>query len=286
MPETALPLAQKAAQLFAERGIESARLEAELLLAHALGIKRLDLYLQFDRPLTNTQLEEFRALCRRRLKREPLQYIVGTVQFRHLTLKVDRRALIPRPETELLVEEVVRWIGGQAVRRSGDLAIRVLDVGTGTGAIALSLLHEVPGVDVIATDVSEEAASLARENGLQDVRVGSLFEPVANEMFDVIVSNPPYVSPNEELQAEVKDWEPHTALFAGENGLAIIERLTAEAPDRLTAGGLLALEIGMDQAAAVTAMLEKTTSFENIRVVRDYAERDRIVTALRRKQDV
>jgi release factor glutamine methyltransferase len=284
VPETAIPLAQKAAQLFAERGIENARLEAELLLAHVLGIKRLDLYLQFDRPLTNAQLEQFRGMCRRRLKREPLQYIVGTQQFRHIVVKVDSRALIPRPETELLVEEVVRWA---AVRRSGGQAVgrlRALDIGTGTGAIALSLLHEIPDIDVVATDISPEAAALATENGLQDVRIGDLFEPVANEKFDIIVSNPPYVGANEQLQPEVKDWEPHTALFSGESGLDVIKRLTAQSPDRLTAYGLIAIEIGMQQGNEVAALLEGTTSFEQIKVVRDYSDRERIVTAIR-KQD-
>lgn len=283
MPETALPLAQKAAQLFAERGIENPRLEAELLLAHVFGIKRLDLYLQFDRPLTSAQLEEFRAVVRRRLKREPLQYIVGNVQFRQLTLKVDRRALIPRPETEVLVEQVVRWAGRQVGRR-----LRAIDIGTGTGAIALSLLREIPDIEVVAADISHDAATLARENGLQDVRVGDLFEPVANEQFDIVVSNLPYVSEadSDTLQPEVKDYEPHTALFAGNDGLAVIDRLIAQSPDRLTAHGLLALEIGMEKGAAVKAMLETTASYENIEIVKDLSNRDRIVTAIRRRQDI
>src|SRR5688572_4550251 len=148
MMEQALPLSQKAAQLLAERGIENARLEAELLLAHVLGIRRLDLYLQFERPMMENELEQFRAVVRRRLKREPLQYIVGHTQFRSLELKVDRRALIPRPETEVLVGVVLDFVG--------DAPARIIDIGTGTGAIAVSIAKEAPRTRVVATDVSAE----------------------------------------------------------------------------------------------------------------------------------
>lgn len=285
--EQALPLAQKAAQLFAERGLDNARLEAELLLAHVLGIKRLDLYLQFERPLSPAELEQFRTLVRRRLKREPLQFITGRVQFRELELMVDRRALIPRPETEVLVGEVVRFA------RTRSEPLRCIDIGTGTGAIALSVAHECADVSVLATDVSDEALALARANGS---RTGVTVEYVSGDLwaavpagarFDVVVSNPPYVAETErdELQPEVRDWEPAGALFGGPDGLAIVRRLIADAPRHMNNGGLLALEIGMTQAAAVYELIAATTSFENVSVVRDLTGRDRIVTATR-KQDV
>jgi release factor glutamine methyltransferase len=282
MTEHALPLSQKAAQLLAERGIENARLEAELLLAHVLGIRRLDLYLQFERPMQENELERFRAVVRRRLKREPLQYIVGHTQFRALDLKVDRRALIPRPETEILVGVVLDFVG--------DAPARIIDIGTGTGAIALSLAKEAPQCSVVATDVSADAAELARENALAngmdlDVRVGDLWVAAPQGCFDVAVSNPPYIAETErpELQPEVRDFEPGGALFAGDDGLTVLRALITDAPARLNAGGLLALEIGSTQAAAVVALIEATSSFENIRVVRDLSGRERIVTAVRRR---
>ena len=285
MVEQALPLAQKAAQLFTERGIENGRLEAELLLAHVLGIRRLDLYLQYDRPLTEPQLEQFRALVRRRLKREPLQYITGHVQFRHLEIEVDARALIPRPETELLVGEVVRYAAERAE------PLRAIDIGVGSGAIALSIAHECPAVHVVATDVSGDALALAEQNahalGLTlELRPGHLWAAVAaEETFDIVVSNPPYVADSEsaELQPEVRDWEPHGALFAGADGLAVVRELIAGAAPHLNDGALLALEIGMTQATAVTALLAATTSYESINVRRDLSGRERMVTAIRRK---
>jgi release factor glutamine methyltransferase len=284
--ETALPLAQKAAQLFAERGFENARLEAELLLAHVLGIKRLDLYLQFERPLTNAELETFRTLVRRRLKREPLQYIVGTQAFRHLDLLVDPRALIPRPETEVLVGQAIDWAKSEGSVQTA------LDIGTGTGAIALSLLHEKAATQVVATDVSSEALELARTNaersGLSnsvEFRLGRTFQPIRDgEQFDIVISNPPYVAEVERdaLQPEVRDWEPATALFAGDDGLAIVREIVADAPRYLRAGGLIALEVGMTQAQLVGEEMRRLGVYDRIEVVRDLTGRDRVVTAVRK----
>ena len=285
MTEVALPLAQKAAQLFAERGFENARLEAELLLAHVLDIKRLDLYLQFDRPLTNQQLETFRSYVRRRLKHEPLQYIVGSVQFRELDLVVDTRVLIPRPETEVLVGVAVAWARG---RRD----LRAIDIGTGSGAIALSLVHEKAAQHVIATDVSPDALAVARGNaerkglsGQVEFRCGSVWAAVGSgEEFDIVISNPPYVSVAERdgLQPEVRDWEPATALFADVDGLSVVREIIADAPSRVRAGGLLALEVGMAQAQQVAREIEATRAFDDVKVVRDLTGRDRVVTAVRK----
>jgi release factor glutamine methyltransferase len=283
--ETALALTRKAAELFRERGIENGRLEAELLLASVLRLRRLDLYLQYDRPIEAAELETFRAHVRRRLRREPVQYILGETQFRGLTLRVDPRALIPRPETEVLAGEVLRWANERGRPLAG------LDVGTGSGALALAMLTEGPFERVVATDLSDEALQLAAENaaaaGVADrleLRSGSLWAPLRpGERFDVIVSNPPYVGEDERatLQPEVRDWEPAAALFASAAGLGVLLALTRGAAERLVDGGLLALEVGAGQAEKIAADLRGTGRFRETRTVRDLAGRERIVLATR-----
>ena len=280
--ETALPLTRKAATVLESKGIENARLEAELLLAAVLGVKRLDLYLQHDRPVTAAELDAFRGAVRRRLRREPVQYILGTVAFRTLELSVDPRVLIPRPETEVLAGAVVAWLASHPSARSA------LDLGTGSGAIALSLARETSLERIVATDVSaaalEVAASNAERNGASarlELRQGALWSAVAeDEVFDVIVSNPPYVGEAERtsLAPEVRDWEPAEALFAGERGLDVIEPLVAGAPARLVLGGLLALEVGAGQATEVAALAE-AAGLVNVRVLADLTGRERIVVA-------
>jgi release factor glutamine methyltransferase len=281
--ERVLDVSRKAAGVFAERGFEQARLESELLLAGVLGLKRLDLYLQHDRPLSPEELELYRTAVRRRLKHEPVQYILGTAAFRHLELSVDARVLIPRPETELLVGAVLEW--SNATGRRG----AVLDIGTGSGAIALSLAGEGGFDRVVASDASDDALAVARENavrlGLADrveFRLGSVFDVARNgERFDVIVSNPPYVADAERdsLEPEVVSHEPAQALFAGTDGLAVIAAIVGGAAQRLTPGGLLALEIGAAQGAAVLALLERTRMYAQARVEQDLAGRDRMALA-------
>ncbi len=353
MAETALLLSRKAADVLAERGIEEARLDAELLLAHVLGVSRLQLYLQFDRPLTDEELARFRALVRRRLRREPVQYITGVAHFRELELHVDPRVLIPRPETEELVGRVLDWawaqVGGKPARAPvnlvwecgsvgvreaapGDLSIAggetvgnrgpasagaevsptlphaggegegvdshtadkrlvALDIGTGSGAIALSLLKEGPFARVVATDASPEALAVARGNATRlgldeavDFRLGSLWQAVAqDETFDVVASNPPYVAEPERptLAPEVREWEPAGALFAGGAGFDVLEPLIAGAAAHLRPGGLLALEIGAAQAAATLRCIEAAGAFTGVRVARDLAGRERVALATR-----
>jgi release factor glutamine methyltransferase len=263
------------------KGFHNARLNAELLLSGMLGLKRLDLYLQHDRPLTPEELAEYRARLLRRAKREPLQYIEGSAHFRELVLKVDRRVLIPRPETEVLVEVVLEWARG----REG---LHALDVGTGSGAIALSLATERPFARVVATDVEPGALEVARANHAAaapdapvEFRLGESYAPVAGERFDVVVSNPPYVglSERDALDAEVRDWEPARALFAGQDGLEVVRGLVAGAPDVLRPGGLLALEIGAAQAGAVAELIRAVPGFAEPAVRKDLAGRERIVTA-------
>jgi release factor glutamine methyltransferase len=266
----------------AQKGFDEPRLNAELLLAGVLGLKRLDLYLQFERPLTPPELGEYRARLRRRLRHEPLQYIEGFADFRHLRLRVDPRVLIPRPETELLVGEVLAW----SRSRPG---LTVIDIGTGSGAIALSLRTEGDFGAIVATDVSEPALQLARENAGTvgaahvDFRLGSLYEPLTGERVDVIVANPPYVAEADRsgLAPEVAHWEPGEALFAGADGLDVLRSLVAGAAAHLNPGGLLALEVGAGQSAAVCALVRATGTFHDPVVRPDLAGRDRIVLAER-----
>jgi release factor glutamine methyltransferase len=287
---TVLSLILWSAGYLGEKGVEQGRLDAEHLLAHALGTTRLQLYLQFDRPVDAGELAAFKPLLLRRAKREPLQYVMGRAAFRELELAVDRRVLIPRPETEVLVDVVLEWarIEGQ---RSGREDFSALDLGTGSGCIALSLLTEGPFARVVATDASPDALAVASANALKaglsdrlDARTGSLWEPLAaDERFDVIVSNPPYVGQEEAaaLEPEVRDWEPSSALFAGVGGLDLVSAIVAGAAERLCPGGLLALEVGLGQAGPVAEMLSAAGGFGEPRVRRDLTGRPRIVCAER-----
>jgi release factor glutamine methyltransferase len=285
--EKALELTRKAATVFEERGFDNARLEAELLLSGVLGVKRLELYLHPERPLTSAELELFRAAVRRRLRREPLQYVLGTASFRRLELAVDPRVLIPRPETEVLVGLVLDWAGSGQDGRGG----RVLDVGTGSGAIALSLAAEGTFEGVVATDISGDALDVARANaertgltGQVEFRQGDLLEAVGSgERFVAIVSNPPYVGESDRagLQPEVRDFEPALALFAGADGLAVVSRLVTAAQQHLEPGGLLALELGAGQGEAVLALIRGAGGYVEERIVSDLAGRQRFALAER-----
>jgi len=254
----------------------TARLDAELLLAHSLGRERIELYTDFDRPLTDTELDGYRALVARRARHEPVAYILGEWGFRRLTLAVDRRALIPRGETEIVVERCL-------VRLRDVEAPRVLDVGTGTGAIALALADELPGARVTAIDVSADALALARENvartGLDvellehDLRAG--FPPGP---WDLIVSNPPYVEPEEieTLMPDVRDFEPHLALV----GHGATEAVARAATTELAPGGWLVLEVGDGQAPATAALLDELGYVEVVTTA-DLTGRDRVLEGRR-----
>lgn len=282
-PLTVLTVMLQSADYLAGKGIESARLDAEHLLAHVLGIGRLEMYLQHERPMVEEELDRFRPLLRRRARREPLQYILGRQGFRELDLEVGPGVLIPRPETERLVEVVLAWASG----RTG---LEALDVGTGSGAIALSLLGEGPFSRCVGTDVSAEALAYAVRNrdaaGLTsrlELREGGLFEPVGDdERFDVVVSNPPYVAERDRggLQVEVVDFEPTQALFAGEDGLDAFRAIVPGALGALRAGGLLAVEVGDGQADAVAALAEEEPGYREVQVHDDLAGKARIVTAV------
>jgi release factor glutamine methyltransferase len=272
---TVADVVKASTDFLARKDVPSPRVDAEHLIAHALGLTRLDLYLQYDRPLTEEETATCRELVRRRGTREPLAYVLGEWGFRRLTLKVDRRALIPRPETEVVVERCL------ALLDTTDS--RVLDVGTGTGAIALAIADERPDATVTAIDVSEEALELARENadrtGLAD-RVSFVRHDVTQGLpdgpYDLVVSNPPYVEPGDlgELQPEVRDWEPEEALV----GHGVTEQVARGARDVLRANGALVLEVADGTAQDVAALLVEL-GFADVAATPDLAERDRVVEA-------
>jgi release factor glutamine methyltransferase len=248
---------QRTEAFFASKSIANARLDADTLIAHSLGLKRLDLYLDLDRPLTEAQLVVLRPLVKRRAEREPLQYIIGTVDFCNLELKVDRRALIPRYETEELYEIVSTTLSEEPNA--------ILDLGTGSGALALAFAKKYPNSSVDAVDISAEALSLARENAMSlglEGRVrfhhGSWFSPsgLVRSRYDLIVSNPPYLTEKEMTTAEpeVVSHEPHGALVSGGDGLDDIRLIFKQAAAYLNDGGLLALETGIAQGEALDAL--------------------------------
>jgi release factor glutamine methyltransferase len=279
---TVLEIIKRTTDYFTGRGIESPRLNAELIVGFSLGLKRMQLYLQFERVLNEAELEKIRPLVRRRGQHEPVQYILGETDFFGLHLKVDRRALIPRPETELLVEFITAKLTSAPAH--------ILDLGTGSGAIALALAKHYPESKVTAVDVSEDALALARENTaampfaerVTLVRSG-WFEQLAREaQFDLIVSNPPYLSAAETSATapEVRLFEPALALTAaGEDGLADLRTIVANAPRYLAAGGLLALETGIEQHAALVAEA-RAAGFSQIESRQDLTKRDRFVLAM------
>jgi len=276
---TVLAVLQSTTGYFEKRKIESARLNAEHLLAHTLGKKRIELYLEFERELTEAELAPLRDLVRRRGQGEPLQHILGTVEFCGRTFRCDKRALIPRPETEELVELLIAELG----KRKAEL--RVLDVGTGSGVIALSLAAAFPEVTVHAVDVCAEALALARENaalvGLSDrvhFQQSDLLIAVTHG-YDLIVANLPYVPERDRatLAREVRH-DPESALFGGVQGEEIIRRLITTAPPHLAPGGLLALEIGIGQAEALASFLA-AEGYADISARQDYAGVTRFLLA-------
>lgn len=265
---TVLEVLQSTTAYFQKRGIESPRLNAEHLIAHSLGKKRLDIYLEFERGLAESELAPLRDLVRRRAQNEPLQHLLGTVEFCGNVFLCDKRALVPRPETEQLAEMVASRI----VNRES----RIVDVGTGSGVIALTLARKFPEAEIVATDISEDAIALARENAkrLDLDRVVFLRSDLLQNVdgvFDLIVANLPYVSRQDraQLAPEVLR-DPEVALFAGERGDEVVRRLIDEAPAHVRAGGLLGLEIGLGQAEALCHFL-RAKNYRDIEAKNDYA---------------
>ena len=266
---------------FTDAGIGAARLEAQVLLAHALGCTRMQLYTGFDKPLGDTELASYRELIKRRLAGEPVAYLVSEHEFWGFPLWVDPSVLVPRPDTETVVEVA------RATRADRAAPCRVLDLCTGSGAIAIALAKELPAARVIATEVSAPAAALARRNaernGVADrveVREGDLWAPVAGERFDLIVSNPPYIATSviATLSPEVRR-EPVLALDGGPDGLAFYDRICAGARDHLEPGGALVVEHGFDQADAVRARFE-AAGLEHVTLVNDLGKNPRVTWAI------
>lgn len=271
----------------ADRGVQTARLDAERLLAAVLGVGRLELYLEPDRRPSEKELEAFRQLLRRRGSREPAQYILGEVGFYELELTIDRRALVPRRETELLVDRALELIGSHQAR--------VLELGTGSGCIALALASSLPaGSRIIATDISSEALELARENAARtglssavEFRQGDLYDaldPSAGP-FDLIVANLPYIPSAEigRLMPEVRDYEPRIALDGGPDGLSVIRRAVSRAGEFLVEGGWLLLEVGESQAERVRALIEEA-DLEPGKTLRDAGGIERVVQGCKKPQ--
>lgn len=279
---TVLDVVQKSATFLEGKGVENARLNAEWLIGSALGIDRMKLYMQFDRPLGESELSDMRALVARRGKREPLQYILGTTPFHEITLKTDGRALIPRPETEQLVDLIISEIG------SSESQMRILDLGTGTGAIALALAFALPQAELVAVDQSPAALELAQENayfcGMQN-RVkfveSNWLSALQDEVsFDVIVSNPPYLTEEEMASAEpeVRDHEPKDALFAGSAGLQDLNTIVEDSYPLLKEGGSLWLESGICHRAALVERCE-STGYSEAQGLDDWSGRPRFIHA-------
>jgi release factor glutamine methyltransferase len=264
----------------ARRGFDEARLHVELMLAQVLGLKRLDLYLQFDRPLTAEERGAFRVLFERRLKHEPLQYILGRTEFMGIPLAVDSSVLIPRPETELLVECALDVLKEQPSRPA-----EILEIGAGSGNIAVALASFVPGASIVSIDASANALRVAAANvarhrlenvTLVEADVFADFLP--DRAFDMVISNPPYVSREEfeSLQPEIREHEPVGAVTDGGNGLRVISRIAEIAPRLLRPGGTLLIEIGFGQSAEVGALFA-AAGFEGIEIIPDFARVPRVV---------
>lgn len=260
---------------FTEKGIGNPRLDAELLLAHLLGLDRVGLYLNYDRPLTTAELAAIRPLVKRRGQREPLQYLLGSTEFWSLQLQVTPAVLVPRADTEVLVEEALKRCAA-----NGEL----LDVGTGSGAILISLLKELPGWQGVGMDISPAALEITRHNLAAhelDERGQLLAGDLASlpeRRFDLIVSNPPYIRTAQwdELMPEVRDYEPALALLGGADGLDCYRRLTAQAHACLHPGGWLLVEIGADQGDAVTALFA-AAGLTELFLRHDYGANPRVV---------
>lgn len=283
---TILKLLTWTTSYFETHHIDQARTDAEILLAHLLGLRRIDLYVQYDKPLTQEELARFRSMVKRRSQREPVAYILGVKEFWSMDLEVGPGVLIPRPETECLVEAALEKLTG-----CGDHP-RVLELGTGTGAISLALAREIKGpqkdLQVVASDRSIRAIILAQKNAkrhqlLQKVAFicGDWFAPLSKEMtgFDLIISNPPYVPSRDinTLQPEVSQFEPAEALDGGGLGLDCIAHIIHTAPDFLKPGGWVMLEIGWDQWPEICKIVDAAEHYDDMAVRQDYSGHDRIV---------
>ena len=284
---TVRELMKSAMEHLQRKGFEDVRLNVELLLAHALDLQRIQLYLHFDRPLTSEELTNFRSLYERRLKREPVQYIIGSTNFMGLHFAVDSRVLIPRPETETLIEQTMLL----CQRYPSTKTIQVLEVGTGSGNIAVSIAKYIKHAHVTAIDISRDALDVAEMNArMHSVDSQILFsltdifdsaDELFQKRFDLLVSNPPYIPKDEweQLQTEVRDFEPSMALTDGKNGLQFYYRIISLIPDILKSGGGIMLEVGFNQAQKVAREM-KNAGIEQLQIVNDLQGIPRVVSGI------
>ena len=277
------------------KGDEHPRLSAEWLLANVCGLSRVELYVNFDKPLEAGELDAMHAAIERRAAGEPLQYVTGEMPFRHIVLKCERGVLIPRPETEVLVDAALEGVDAAAEKSDeGAGPVRVLEVGTGTGCIALSIASERPGTLVTATDLSPRAVELAARNrealGLEeavDVIECDLATGVSPDLmgsFSVLVSNPPYIPTQvlrDEVPAEVADFEPELALDGGDDGLDVFRRLVELAPEALAPGGMLAVELFEGALDAAADLVRAQGGWGSVEVREDLTRRPRVLIAVR-----
>ncbi len=282
----------KTTQFFKDKKLDTPRLDAELLLAHGLGLERIQLYLKFDQPLNETDLQTCRDLVKRRSLGEPVAYIVGYKDFYGLRFKVSPAVLIPRPETEHIVEAVVTWAKNKsAVGAEPPISPQILDLGCGSGCIGQTILHQLPQAQLTAVDISEASLDLARQNaetlGLLDRNQFILGDAVAveaemNSKFDVIVANPPYIAIDDpHVEKDVKKFEPEIALFAGENGREFLKAWSAKYKDRLKPKSLMLMEMGFDQGPAMKNHFVELGIFSEVRIIKDLSNLDRIICGVK-----
>jgi release factor glutamine methyltransferase len=283
MPETVLGLLRRATDHLKSHHISEPRASAELLLGHVLGLDRISLYLNAERPIEAGELEGFSECLERRLRGEPVQYIAGTQEFWSLALTVTPDVLIPRPETELLVGALLDF-----ARETGEEHLRLMDVGTGSGAIAIAAVRELPEALVVAADLSLAALELARDNARRHhvferilFLCTDLFCGLRRILFDAVISNPPYVKSSDFalLPREIRDYEPRHALDGGADGLRTIRAIIDQAPDFIRSGGMLALEMGAGQAEAVCGLVSRTNRYRRLHILKDFSAIDRVLVA-------
>lgn len=272
-----------------KKEIDNPRLSAEILLAHQLNINRVKLYLAFDQPLNDSEIAGYRSLIRRRLKREPIQYITGIQEFWSMEFLVGPQVLIPRPESELLVEQVISLYRKEK-RLSGIPNPRILDLGTGSGALAISLAREIEEAYIWASEISEEALNQARFNsrrlGMEDriqFILGDMFQPFKDQglTFDIIISNPPYIASEDFdfLPSEIRDYEPRLALDGHEGGMFFFEKIIREGADYLNPGGWMLLEMDPGQIKKALKLIEEGNKYGEKKCIRDYSNHYRAVMA-------
>lgn len=268
---------------FKKYGIEEPHLEAEILLAHSLSIRRIELYVQHNHILKEDELSAFKQLILRRAKKEPAAYIIGYKSFMSLDFIVSKDVLIPRPETEKLVETAIdasKYMSGQ---------INIFDIGCGSGAIAISIAKYAQNSFIYAVDSSAPSLEIAKQNAVKHGVIerisflpGNLFDPIHHEIkFDIIVSNPPYIPTSEinNLQSEIKDFEPISALDGGQDGLDFYRKIAGNADKHLKESGIMLLEIGFGQANLVKNIIDSNSAFGNIKIYKDHGDIDRVISA-------